>query len=90
MIRTSFNLPNSLHQRLHLVARSQQKSVSDLVRELLEQSLSKQEAQRLDQAYDALRQVQGIAKGNLPDASARVDDLLYGKAGVWTEKGKHE
>jgi predicted DNA-binding protein len=88
MIRTSFNLPNSLHQRLHLVARSQQKSVSDLVRELLEQSLSKQEAQRLEQAYDALRQVQGIAKGKVPEASSHIDDLLYGKAGVW--KGKHE
>lgn len=88
MIRTSLNLPSSLHQRLHLVARWQQKSVSNLVRDLLAQALAKQEAQHLDRAYDALRQVKGIAQGQMPDASTRIDDLLYGKAGVW--KGAHE
>lgn len=88
MIRTSFNLPSALHQQLHLVARAQQKSVSDLVRELLAQALSQQEAQRLDYAYNALRQVQGIATGKTPEASARIDNLLYGQEGGW--KGRHE
>lgn len=86
MMRTTINLPISLHHRLQAVAQGQRKTLSSLVRDLLEKAVAQQEAGRLDRSYQALRHVKGIAKGHQPDASSRINELLYGPTGAWRGK----
>jgi hypothetical protein len=39
-------------------------------------------------AYKALWAIKGIAKGKKADISSRIDEILYGKNGVWRGKKK--
>lgn len=43
---------------------------------------------QLSQAFEALRAIQGIAKGKKANISGQIDEILYGKNGVW--KGHDE
>lgn len=87
MLRTSITLPNPLHQRLRMAARAENKSVSDLARDLLEQALLAQEQTRMNRVYRMLEEVKGICKDNIPDASQNINSVLYGENGAW--KGEH-
>lgn len=90
MTRTSFYLPESLHRRLHTVSKQQRKSVSQLAVELLDEALRQEEAQKLDETYQALLKIKGVVKEDIPTASSRIDDVLYGETGAWQgEPGEH-
>lgn len=84
MTRTSLILPDSLQQRLALAAKFEGVSVSHLMRDLLIKALEKREEARLDQLYDAFEEMEGMAgQLNVTDASATVDEVLYGEKGAW-------
>lgn len=88
MMRTTINLPLPLYQRLTLVAKQKQQSLSGVIRELLGKAVIDSEKVQREHAYHTLLEVKGIAKGNMPDASNRIDEILYGPQGVW--KGQDE
>jgi len=88
MIRTSINLPIQLHHQLQFLAKGQAKSMSDVMRDILQKELSQQKATCMKQVYQTLAQVQGIGKEPVTDGSATIDERLYGPDGVW--KGRHE
>jgi predicted DNA-binding protein len=88
MIRTSILLPPTLHQRLLLASKRSQKTITDLIRDLLDQSLARQEQTSMEQTYQALERVRGICKDNIKDASTTINDVLYGENGAW--KGTNE
>ena len=83
MTRTSLYLPESLHQRLQMASKRKQRSVSELVTELLDAGLSKDEDKKLDETYRALKSIKGIVKDDDPNASASIDETLYGVDGAW-------
>lgn len=88
MIRTSILLPPALHQRLILASKRSQKTVTSLIRDLLDQSLTHQEQTAIEQTYRALERVRGICKEDIEDASTTINDVLYGENGAW--KGANE
>lgn len=71
-----------------MTAKGQQKSNSDVIRDLLERELKPQQAKRLQRTYAALEKVKGICQDALGDVSSRVNDILYGPQGAW--KGRNE
>lgn len=86
MLRTTLYLPETLHQRLHIVSKRKNKSVSKLAIELLDQGLAEEENRKLDEAYKALRSIKGIVKDNVPNAASSIDETLYGEQGAWRGK----
>lgn len=88
MMRTTINLPLPLYQWLIIVAKQKQQPLSDVVRELLGKAVIDSEKVQREYAYRTLQAVKGIAKGNKPDASSQINDILYGPQGAW--KGQDE
>jgi hypothetical protein len=83
MIRTSLTLPVPLHQRLQIVSRQEKKNFSLLVRDLLDFALAKRDDDHLHQMYRGLKNVQGVGKQGITDASTTIDATLYGENGAW-------
>jgi predicted DNA-binding protein len=83
MLRTTINLPVALHHQLQFLARGRRTTVADVVREFIEKGITAQQRKLLDDAFEALKAIQGITKGGRPDASTQIDEILYGKEGVW-------
>ena len=44
--------------------------------------------QNLDDTYNALESLEGIGGKGYPNASQDIDELLYGKNGVWRDEPK--
>ncbi len=82
MIRKQLYLPEDLSRRLAVAARTQRKPEAQVIRELLLAGLKHQ--QPTQTAGDALLGLAELGKElNVrlgPDASATIDDDLYGKA----------
>ena len=88
MIRTSLLLPDTLHQRLLLAAKQERTSVTQLVRNLLDTALARQEKRRIGHMYDVLKKLEGIGEKDVTDASETIDEMLYGKKGAWQGSGQ--
>ncbi len=77
MIRTQIYLPKQLYNHIRVVAQKEQKSSAQIIRELLEKSLSlKVKGVNAGEALLKLAKIQ--AKGSR-DLSTNVDRYLYGK-----------
>ncbi len=83
MTRTTISLPDELYQRILLTSKSQEKSAAELMRELLEKALSLEEKTALQKLYKGLHSLKGIGGNDVTDASATIDETLYGKNGEW-------
>jgi predicted DNA-binding protein len=83
MIRTSVFLPATLQQRLLMLSGYEGKSLSDLVRELLDRALVAREQARIAHTYKALEKLEGVRKDKITDASTTVNEILYGEHGAW-------
>lgn len=88
MTRTSFILPDTLYQRLMIVAKQDGKSVSALMRELLDKALAKREEKRIKHMYSVLKELDGIGGNEITDASTTIDEVLYGEKGAWRGSGE--
>jgi phage terminase large subunit-like protein len=87
MVRASFYLPDTLHQRLYLASKQMKKSVSQLAQELLDKALVIQEEAHTRRMYQELRKLHGIGPKGITDASTTLNEVLYGENGAW--KGRH-
>lgn len=77
MIRTQIYLPKHLYQNMQLIAQRENKSVAEVIRELLNQALSQETEQ-----HDAGKTLLALAKlgGRGPaDLSVNLDNYLYGE-----------
>lgn len=83
MNRTTIVLPPLLRQRLMFAAQRKHQSLSSAIRELLDRALSVEEDQSVDNIYQAMEGIKGIARSGRADASASIDELLYGENGAW-------
>ena len=83
MIRTSLILPESLHQRLQILSSQEEKNLSQLIRDLLDMALAEQDQTHLQRLYRGLREARGTGNTGIIDASATIDETLYGKDGAW-------
>jgi hypothetical protein len=89
MIRTSIVLPPALHQQLSALARQEGKKLSEFVREQLGRFVVEQRESQLDQMYAGIRQMKGLAKDDVTDASQTIDEVLYGENGSWRGEPSH-
>ncbi len=48
--------------------------------------LPPQEKTNLNELYAAMRDMRGICKDNVSDASITIDEVLYGESGVWRRR----
>lgn len=66
-----------------MTSRQEGTSLTQLVRELLDQAMhARQETQR-KRIYQALRRLRGFVKDPVTDASTTIDEVLYGENGAW-------
>ena len=86
MIRTSLFLPEVLHQDLAITAKQEGKSLTELARELLDNSLRLRRKNQVKRMYAALKTLEGKGNSAISTASTNIDDNLYGENGAW--KGK--
>jgi hypothetical protein len=77
MIRTQVYLPKSLYQLIQLKAEQAKKPAAQLVRELLEEGLRRQQRETAGEALLRLAKIGGKGPADL---SSRIDDYLYGDA----------
>lgn len=82
-IRASFMLPPILHQRLVIASKQEDKSLSEMVRELLDRELTRREHIQIDRMYEELKAMDGVGEPGVTDASITVDEILYGENGAW-------
>jgi predicted DNA-binding protein len=78
--RISFLLSPTLHQRLIIASKQEDKSLSELVREILEQELTRREQDRLEQTYEGLKAMDGVGESGISDASTTINEVLYGRS----------
>ena len=83
MMRASFYIPETLHQRLLLASKRNKTNISDLARDLLDRGLKHAENQQLDEMYRGLAHLKGFIKDPITDASSTIDEVLYGEHGAW-------
>jgi len=79
MLRTSITLPPNLHQKVLLSAKAQGKSMVQVIRELLAESLVKKENANVKQAYKAIDKIVGVCKDDATDTASSINKTLYGK-----------
>jgi len=83
MLRTSLYLPTTLHQRLLVASKQEKKSLSELVKELLDKALAASEEKKLQRMYEGLKALGGFGPKGIRDASTTIDKVLYGENGAW-------
>jgi len=77
-VATNIRLPEETLKALKYKAIEEKKSVNQLIREAIEQSLVA-EIQTEKQGRDPFEEVIGVAKSGIKDASTKHDRYLYGK-----------
>lgn len=85
MKRTSLSLPESLYQRLAILAQNQDQNMSELIRELVEKALAMEEELKLQKIYTGLQQLGGVGDAGITDASITIDEVLYGEVAAWKD-----
>lgn len=88
MLRTTFYLPEKLHKRIKKVSQRQQKSASELLRDILKKELPHLEQTNVADSYAAFEKLKGIAGNDKKDTSMTIDELLYGEKGAWRGSGE--
>jgi hypothetical protein len=88
MLRTTVNLPFTLHQRLIIASKQERRSLSQFIGDLLDTALAAQEKIRVQRMYGELRKLDGASKLKIKDASTTINDVLYGEQGAW--RGQRE
>lgn len=81
LVKTTLTFNPAFHQQLKSFARSSNSSMSQIVEQELMPLLKKKRKEKLHRVYDGLRALAGAIKDGTPDASATIDDFLYGKPG---------
>jgi hypothetical protein len=83
MVRTSLVLPDTLHQRLLIFARQENIPISRFILDILDKALAAQEQARIKKMYQALDKLDGLGLAGVTDASATINQTLYGDHGAW-------
>jgi metal-responsive CopG/Arc/MetJ family transcriptional regulator len=74
MIRTQVYLPENIYQSITLVAKQEEKSAAEIIRELLTVGLAQKRKQTIGQALLKLTHVKAHAP---EDTSMKIDEYLY-------------
>jgi hypothetical protein len=82
-IRTTFTIRPGLFERLKRFSREQGKPMSEVVEEGISQVIEQHEQERIQKMYEGLSTLVGMSKAPIPDASQRIDEILYGEQGAW-------
>jgi hypothetical protein len=82
-IRTTMNFSPAFHLLLKRISEQTGKAMGDIIEEKLTPVLTEQDKAQLKRQYDGLLALQGMVKDNIPDASATIDEVLYGQG--WEE-----
>jgi predicted transcriptional regulator len=85
--RTTINMKPDILARLRLFARSQKRTLSDVIEEGVNEVLSKNQGNQLDTMYTGLEMLRKEAgkrrRSDSRHAGKSVDEILYGEDGAW-------
>lgn len=88
MMRTTIYLPETLYQRLQIVSKNKQQSLSRLITVTLDKVIAAEEETRRKRMYATLKELEGIGNKEITDTSTTIDKLLYGEKGAWQGSGE--
>ncbi len=88
MIRTSILLPPAIHQELVITSKQEGSTLTDLVRQAVEEWITLRKRHKLQRMYDALDHFVGQGPPGITDASSTIDEVLYGENGAWKGPGE--
>ncbi len=76
MVRTQIQLPAEMHKRLRLLAAERGKSMSGIIREMVEDGLKKPQGLTRAELFKRSLEAVGSLRGGASDVSERHDDYL--------------
>ena len=89
--KTTITIDTGLLNRLKLFSRFQNKSVSKIIAEAVQEKIKTQDRQRIEHIYQELDNLQERMKDAKPDPQYEgmsVDEILYGQHGVWSTNNR--
>jgi hypothetical protein len=78
-MKTASTLPDAIHQ----LAKEKKTRVPKFIRGLLDKALARQEQRQIQRTYEVLKEMRGMGEEGDAEASASIDELLYGEEGAW-------
>lgn len=79
-IKTTMNFSPAFHHKLKQVAEAKRKPMGLFVEEHLSPMLDDLQERKRRMVFDGLYQLEGMITNGTPDASATIDEYLYGWA----------
>lgn len=83
MHRISITLEGALSTQIRQVAKRKGISISKFVRDAAAQKARLEQAKLREKTYQALEDLRGISTSDITDASATINETLYGEDGAW-------
>jgi predicted transcriptional regulator len=82
-VPTTIRIQPSLLERLKMFAREHNTTMTDVIEAGIRHIIEQQEQARLDRMYQGLFALKGMIKEPITNASATIDEELYGEHGAW-------
>lgn len=88
-IKTTMNFSPAFHTKLKQVADEKRKPMGVFIEECLTPMIDDLQARKRRAVFDGLFQLEGMVKEGTPDASATIDEYLYGWGSSPTQREEH-
>jgi hypothetical protein len=79
----TISIPNTLYLRLRIAAEQQEKTLSAVACELIDQALTVYEKAQSKRIYEGLERLKGSDTSRVTNASTTINEILYGENGAW-------
>ncbi|MCA0456143.1 MAG: hypothetical protein LCI00_19350 [Chloroflexi bacterium] len=89
-VKTTVNFSPAFHNKLKQVADQHQKPMSQLIEDYLTPIIDNLQERKRRGVFDGLKQLEGIVSTGTEDASATIDEFLYGWGSGQATQEKHE
>ena len=89
-IKTTVNFSPTFHNKLKQVADERRKTMSQLIEDYLTPIIDNLQERKRRGVFDGLKQLEGIVSSGTEDASATIDEYLYGWGTGQPSQEKHE
>ncbi len=80
-VKTTLTFNPLFHQRLKSLAQASNASMSQVVQDELTPIIQQRRQEQAERLFKAFEAIKGMVKDDATDASATIDDVLYGKPG---------
>lgn len=89
-IKTTMNFSPAFHNKLKQVADERQKPMSQVIEEYLMPVIDNLQERKRRNVFEGLKQLEGIVSAGNEDASATIDEYLYGWGSGQPSQEEHD